>query len=109
MEANEAMKVMARKIWADRCFGDVSGVLNGSLDDAQPMKLILAAIMETQEACAKLAEECWRPSYVKFDDGEWTPGSPYDRGAVDNATRIATAIRAGEHYALAGERHANQR
>lgn len=53
-----------------------------------------AAIAICMEHAAKVAEGSWVPSYVRFDDGEWTPGSPYDRGAVDSCERIARSIRA---------------
>lgn len=86
MEANEAMKAMAESI----------------ADDMMPHRILrewqiakdaaLAAIMETQEACAKLAEAELVEVYG-------------DRPEIDTecnhlVRRIATAIRAGEHYAL---------
>lgn len=46
------------------------------------------------EEAAKLAEEYNRWSYVQFSDGEWQPGSPYDRGQQNAAQAITTDIRA---------------
>lgn len=93
MEVTEDMKRMARRIWASQCVGDVSGVLNGYLDDAQPMKLVLAAIMETSELAAKYAG--W--AHMVPPDG----GSPTAE-ETQLAASIASGIRSGEHYALAG-------
>jgi hypothetical protein len=52
---------------------------------------IRAAVIEE---CARIAENGWQPAYVTNITGEWEPGSPWDRGAVDACKRIAAAIRA---------------
>lgn len=57
------------------------------------------ARLEERERAAKIADAGWHPSYVAgnlSDPGNWKPGSPYDRGQVDAAERIANAIRKDE-------------
>lgn len=82
MEANEAMKAMARRIMLETIpHHDYAG--RGVAYDAA-----LAAIMETQARDAALVEG--------FD--------LRDIRASEHGVYLATAIRAGDHYALAGER-----
>lgn len=105
MEPNEAMKAMARRICARIIEGDsdnplrvmkANRYLGGSLDDDHHMAIALAAIAETQACDAKLAE--W--AHLVPPDG----GSPTEDEAR-LAASIASGIRSGEHYALAGDRH----
>ena len=90
MEPNEAMKAMARRIAADAVAKSDSPdrarrmILSGEADDWHGVRSALAAIMETQRLDADLANALLRV------------GLPSD---------IPTAIRTGEHYALAGDRH----
>lgn len=93
MEPNEAMKAMAERI-AD----DHTGANNRGNHLWEPRyDAALAAIMETRDVCAKLAESMTLEM----------PGIGI--GLADGASlarrQIATAIRTGEHYALAGDRH----
>lgn len=50
---------------------------------------------QVREACAKVADGFNDWSYVQIDhaSGEWSPGSPYDRGQQSAAKTIAAAIR----------------
>lgn len=64
MEPTEAMKALARKCaakyWQTGDRGDEAAarsILSGDWDDQAYTQAALAAIMETQETCARLAEE----------------------------------------------------
>jgi hypothetical protein len=90
MEATEAMKAMARRVVAayyELPEHEVWG-------DCGEVSIALAAIMETQEAIA---------AFVESDVSVEHDGQVVGRCSGDMLT--ATAIRAGEHYALAGDRH----
>ncbi|MGN7930322.1 hypothetical protein [Sphingopyxis sp. 22461] len=96
MEANEAMKGMARrcaaKYWQTGDPGDEAAarsILSGEWDDQAYTQAALAAIIETQARDAALADA------VAIKRGH----------ANADVLDLATAIRAGEHYALAGDRH----
>jgi hypothetical protein len=103
MEANEAMKVMARRICSEMATTDVDRTLflNGEFDRFPEMRSALAAIMETQEACAKLADR--RVAKIKSFYADDIGMSDMRVTCEMEAERFATAIRTGEHYALAGE------
>lgn len=88
---------------AYEAFANWYGQVNAQLETLERDLLLQAfaqhaeqARLEERERCARIAEGAWVPSYVRCTNGEWEPGSPYDRGAVDALTRIATAIRKGE-------------
>lgn len=87
MEANEAMKAMAKRI-AWEAVLVVHATTRKNMEAAA-----LAAIIETQEACARLADEIAIVGILNASETGWA---------------VADKIRAGKHYALAGERHANQ-
>lgn len=91
-EPTKQMIEVARRIWASQCEGDTSGVLSGALDGAAPMKLALAAIIETTETIADFIE---RDVPVEFN------GNVVGRCSGDMIT--AGRIRAGEHYRKEGE------
>lgn len=57
------------------------------------LEATLAAIMETQRLDAELVERAVSP--------DW----PYAVPALASRRDLATAVRTGEHYALAGDRH----
>lgn len=84
---DEAMKAMARRIAADmpgvnalqRC-----AFLDGQWDDAPTVQSALAAIIETQERDAALAETAYKGV---------TSGPRYIAGRF-----IAKMIRSGQHY-----------
>lgn len=104
MEPNEAMKAMARRIAADFYEADeriafqlfAPAVRDGKHDDDEAVQCALAAIMETQRLDVALAEQ-WIPMPGNARQMKGT----YAQGVFD----VAQAIRTGEHYALAGERH----
>lgn len=108
MEPNEAMKAMARRIAADfyeahdrlafQLFAPA--VRAGKHDDDEAVQSALAAIMETQEACAKLADQLAQSTHLVGGLQDWLLS--FDERQI--CTDLATAIRTGEHYALAGER-----
>ena len=78
-----------------------------AIDDAlgfltEPERGVLVQAMQslinsTIERCAAVAENGWVPAYVVIPEGglkgDWQPGSPWDRGAVDACQKVATAIR----------------
>lgn len=109
MEANEAMIEMAKRI-GERNTGTFTvhpehGVRQ--LDD-ETISLIrqtainaaLAAIMETQRLDAELVETI---RIVGGTLSSWINTNESPMGATKR--HIANAIRTGEHYALAGDRH----
>lgn len=96
---NEAMK-MARRICARIVEGDSDNplrvmrancYLSGDLDDDHHMAVALAAIIETQELCAALAED------IRKQFGSPT-GDAYTCGLWDQGVRIAAAIRSGQQF-----------
>lgn len=92
-EPNEAMKAMADRI-ADKMYPRTHpGWIGGQ-------HCALAAIMETQEACAKLADN--RIAEIKALYGDDIGMSDMRVTCEMEAERFATAIRTGEHYAAIG-------
>lgn len=92
-EARFLFKELERFAVAGR---DYSRILDGEaieVIDAAMQSLINSTI----ERCAAVAENGWVPAYVMIPEGglkgDWQPGSPWDRGAVDACQRVATAIR----------------
>lgn len=91
MEANEAMKAMARRI-AD----DHTGPNNRGNYLWEPRyDAALAAIMETQRLDSLIAS-------CQFDDRARGRNFDWTDGYQDACNDVAAHIRAGEHYALAG-------
>jgi hypothetical protein len=75
------------------------GLLDGRVDTLSLVQILArhrqAAEAAAYERAAVRAEGGWNSHYVIQSSvtGEWAPGSPYDRGAVDACRNIATAIR----------------
>lgn len=93
MQPNEEMKAMARRVAAGTKVGVApQQILDGLWDRSPVVQAALAAIMETQEACAKLAEG----DPMKLPEGRVKAHVMY---LVRQRQNIATAIRTGEHYA----------
>lgn len=90
---DEAMKAMARRIYAQFIIDNVPGAGPDDVpqfdDNAHGVKIALAAIIETREACARIAD--W--GHMVPPDG----GSPTDDERIV-AESIAAAIRSGQQF-----------
>lgn len=93
-EANEAMKAMARRIVKTH-YPEMRADYRG-----RRYQIALAAIIETQEACAKVADKyeaqendrAWDKRQAGRDDN-------FNCARASAAVNIAAGIRAGAHYA----------